>query len=71
MKTTTTDNTTTTTKRRGRPPKSNTEAVKKPVAKRKATKAKTSPEEEMKNLSDHVESLIREEYAKLPQVRKK
>ncbi len=28
-------------------------------------------EEEMKNLSDHVESLIREEYAKLPQVRKK
>ena len=49
MKTTTTDNTTTTTKRRGRPPKSNTEAVKKPVAKRKVTKAKTSPEEEMKN----------------------
>ena len=28
-------------------------------------------EEELKNLSDHVETLIREEYAKLPQVRKK
>ena len=27
-------------------------------------------EEELKNLSDHVETLIREEYAKLPQVRK-